>query len=240
MIPHRAGVIVDADTPVPLCSVANFTESPFADLVAGYGDQALSDLMSEATRACEGAAGGKRLAPFTVTETTRADGVDPDEYPAGASLPMPIQGTIGWSEALALGGGSELVRHCWLNETPLRYQDLWAYSDVSITVIRSYSGTQQYTAAQLLDGPDNLGHMWFQIGALVPIGSRVRTTYSGGYTVAMPADLVRAGRLMAAWMVISEFDPQDSGRDPDRLYTSAMKILAHYGGPDSPAAKHGS
>ena len=80
---------MDADTPVPLCSAANFTESAFADLVAGYGTQALSDLMSEATRACEGATGGKRLAPFTITETTRADGTDPDEYPAGSSLPTP-------------------------------------------------------------------------------------------------------------------------------------------------------
>ena len=229
----------DADTPVPLCSTANFTSSAFADLVAGYSEPALSDLMSESTRACEGAAGGKRLAPFTITETTRADGVDPDEYPAGASLPMPIQGTVGWSEALALGGGSDLVRHCWLTQVPPRYPDLWAYSGVSVTVIRSYSGTQQYNASQLLDGPDNTGHLWFQIGSLVPIGSRVRVTYCGGYTVAIPADLVRAGRLMAAWMVLTELDPQDSGRDPDRLYGSAMKILARYGGSDSPAARHG-
>ena len=229
----------DADSPVPLCSTANFTSSAFADLVAGYSPSALSDLMSESTRACEGAAGGKRLAPFTITETTRADGVDPDEYPAGASLPMPIQGTIGWSEALALGGGSDLVRHSWLTQVPPRYPDLWSYTNVSVLVIRSYSGTQQYNAAQLLDGPDNTGHLWFQIGSLVPVGSRVRVTYSGGYTVAIPADLVRAGRLMAAWMVLTELDPQDSGRDPDRLYGSAMKILARYGGSDSPAARGG-
>ena len=89
----------------------------------------------------------------------------------GRRLPMPIQGTIGWSEALALGGGSDLVRHCWVTEFPPRYQDLWSYSGVSVTVIRSYSGTQQYNQSQLLDGPDNTGHIWFQIGSLVPIGS---------------------------------------------------------------------
>jgi hypothetical protein len=219
---------VDADTPVPLCSTANFTSSAFADLVAQYDTGAIGDLMSEATRACEAAAGGRRLAPFTITETTRADGVDPDEYPAGANLPMPIQGTIGWSEAVALGGGSDLVRHCWLSQSPPRYPDLWAYSNVSVLVIRSYSGTQAYDSAQLLDGPDNTGHLWFQIGSLVPIGSRVRTTYSGGYTVAIPADLVRAGRLMAAWMVVSELNPASTDRDPGWLYEAAVKICETY------------
>lgn len=225
----------DADSPVPLCTAANFQSSAFADLVARYSEPAVSDLMAESTRACEGAAGGRRLAPFTITETTRADGVDPDEYPAGASLPMPIQGTIGWSEALALGGGNDLVRHCWLTQTPPRYPDLWQYSDVSVTVIRSYSGTQQYSQAQLLDGPDNLGHLWFQIGSLVPVGSRVRTTYSGGYRVAIPADLVRACRFMAAWLVISELNPGSTDHDPDWLYKAACKILAKYGGDEDDA-----
>jgi hypothetical protein len=218
---------VDADTPVPLCTSANFMSSAFADLAAGYEEPALADLMSESTRACEAAAGGRRLAPFTITETTRADGVDPDEYPAGASMPMPIQGTIGWSEALALGG-NDLVRHCWLTQRPARYPDLWAYSNVTITVIRSYAGTENFTASQILDGPDNLGHVWFQIGSLVPIGSRVRVTYSGGYAVAIPADLVRAGRLMAAWMIVSELNPGTTAHDPDWLYGSACKILEKY------------
>jgi hypothetical protein len=218
---------VDADTPVPLCTSANFMSSAFADLAAGYTEPALDDLMSESTRACEAAAGGRRLAPFTLTETTRADGVDPDEYPAGASMPMPIQGTIGWSESLALGG-NDLVRHCWLTQRPARYPELWAYSNVTVTVIRSYAGTETFTASQILDGPDNLGHVWFQIGSLVPIGSRVRVTYSGGYAVAIPADLVRASRLMAAWMICSELNPESVNRNPDWLYGSACKILEKY------------
>ena len=220
-----------ADTPVPLCTAAQFNSGAFSDLAQGYTNstgQSLDDLMSEATRICEGIAGGRRLAPFTITETTRADGIDPDEYPAGASLPMPIQGTIGWSEALAMGGGSDLVRHCWLTQVPVRYPDLWTYTDVSVTVIRSYSGTQQYQQAQLLDGPDNLGHLWFQIGSLVPIGSRVRTTYSGGYTVAVPSDLVRANKFIGAWLIIAELNPEDTNHDPDRLYGSACKILEQY------------
>jgi hypothetical protein len=230
---------VDADSPIPLCTPANFQESPFADLVAKYSDQALADLAGEATRVCEGMCEGRRLAPFTITETLRADAIDPDEYPAGASLPMPIQGTLGWSEALALGGGSDLVRHSWLTHYPMRYPDLWRYSGVSVTVIRSYSGTETFQQARLLDGPDDKGHAWFQIGALVPVGSRTRWTYSGGYTVAMPGDLVRAGRLMMAWIVLTELDPEDTvtGHDPDRLYKAARRILAGYGAKDDEGGK---
>jgi hypothetical protein len=39
-------------------------------------------------------------------------------------------------------------------------------------------------------------------------------------------------------MVLSELDPQDSGRNPDRLYGAAMKILARYGGANCPAAQY--
>jgi hypothetical protein len=222
-------VPVAADCPVPLCTAAQFSSGAFSDLAQGYTNttgQPLDELLGEATRVCESEC-GRRLAPFTVTETTRADGIDPDEYPSGASLPMPIQGTIGWSEALALGG-NDLVRHCWLSEFPCRYQDLWAYTDVSVTVIRSYAGTETLQAAQILDGPDNTGHLWFQIGTLVPVGSRVRPTYSGGYTVAVPADLVRACKYMTAWMIITELNPEDTSHDPDRLHTSALMILSNY------------
>jgi hypothetical protein len=217
----------DADCPVPLCTVGQFTESAFGDLVAEWSDEAKADLVTEATRICEGETGGRRLAPFTITETTRADGIDPDEYPPGADMPMPIQGTIGWSQALALGG-NDLVRHCWLSQYPVRYPDLWRYSNVSVTVIRSYAGTEALQPSQILSGPDNTGHLWFQIGTLVPVGSRVQVTYSGGFTPAVPADLVRAAKLISAWLAIGELNPADSDHDPNLLYTNALLILANY------------
>jgi hypothetical protein len=217
----------DADSPVPLCSVAAFTESAFGDLVAEWSGTALSDLVIEATRICEGEAGNRRLAPFTITETSRADGIDPDEYPAGAQMPMPIQGAVGWSEALSLGG-NDLVRHCWLSQTPPRYPDLWQYSGVSVTAIRSYAGTETLQGSQILQGPDNLGHLWFQIGTLVPVGSRIAATYSGGYVIAIPADLVRACKLVTAWLAIGELNPGSTDHDPDKLYTDALLILANY------------
>jgi hypothetical protein len=68
------------------------------------------------------------------------------------------------------------------------------------------------------------------IGTLVPVGSRIRTTYSGGFTVAVPADLVRACKLICAWLAITELNPANNAtdHDPDKLYTAALLILANY------------
>jgi hypothetical protein len=221
--------VTDADSPVPLCTATNFQESPFGDLVAKYTEQALADLMTESTRICESKCGGRRFAPFTVTETHRADAIDPDEYSDQSNLPMDIQSTLGTSYAQALGASS-LVRHTWIDQCAPLYQDLWTYSNVSVTVIRSYGGTQDLTAGQILNGPEpDTGHLWFQLGLFLPVGSRVQVTYSGGYTVAIPGDLVRAARLMAAWQVVSDLNPDDTSHDPDRLYGSALKILESYG-----------
>jgi hypothetical protein len=215
-----------SDPVTPLITAEYFTEGPFGDLVAKYSEQALADVLAKGTRLCEDAT-QRRLAPFTITETTRADGIDPDEYPAGADMPMPIQGTIGWSQALSLGG-NDLVRHCWLSEYPPRYPDLWEYSDISVTVIRSYAGTETLQQAQVLDGPDNTGHLWFQIGTLVPVGSRVRPTYSGGYTVATPASLAAGCEFMCAYLVVRALDPEAQQHDPAQLHADALMALGAF------------
>lgn len=216
-----------ADSVTPLASAAQFTEGPFGDLVRDYSPQALTDLMVEATRACESET-DRRLAPFTVTETARADGIDPDEYTDSANLPMDIRSTLGASYAAALGASS-LVRHCWLAQFAPRYPDLWSYSGVSVTIIRSYGGTQDVSAAQILDGPEpDTGHLWFQLGIFLPVGSRVQVTYSGGYTVAVPADLVRACKYMAASIAVRELNPDATDHDPDQLHTDALMWLANY------------
>jgi hypothetical protein len=218
-----------ADSPVPLCSVSQFEGGAFADLAAGYTSatqQPLSDLLIEATRACESEC-GRRLAPFTITETHRAEGIDPDEYADSANLPMDLQGTLGRSYAYALGA-STLVRHCHLNEYACRYPELWTYSNVSITVVRSYGGSQVITPAQIIGPEPDSGHVWFQLGTFLPVGSLIRPAYSGGYTVATPADLVRACKYMAAWMIITELNPEDTAHDPDRLHASALMLLQNY------------
>lgn len=219
----------DADSPIPLCTPAQFLSGPYADLVEGYDASALSDLMTEATRACESEA-DRRLAPFTnLTESCRGEGMDPDEYTDSANLPMDLQGTLGRSYAYALGA-STLVRHCWLRNFPPRYQDLWSYSVSQFRIVRSYGGSEILSPSQY-SGPDpDSGHLWLNLGIFAPIGSYFYITYSGGYTKAIPADLVRAGRLMAAWIAVTDLNPASTDHDPDHLHAAACKILSRYSG----------
>jgi hypothetical protein len=216
---------VPADTVTPLCSAAQFTEGAFADLVKGYSPTALNDLLIESTRMCEDET-GRRLAPFTgLTETHRANDIDPDEYSDAANLPMDIQSVLGASYAQSIGANS-LVRHCWLDECAVRYPDMWAYSNVSVTIIRSYGGSQQLAGTQILNGPEpDTGHMWFQLGLFLPVGSRIQVTYGGGYQT-MPASLVRAGKFMTAYLAVRELNPADATHDPDQLHTDALMRLA--------------
>jgi hypothetical protein len=217
-----------ADSVIPLCSPAALTEGPFSDLFAGQSDPTISDWLAEATRACEREA-GRRLAPFTgLTETHRASAIDPDEYSDSAGLPMDLQSTLGMSYAGALGA-SNLVRHIWVDQYAPHYQDMWAYTDVSVTIIRSYGGTQVLQPTQILNGPEpDTGHLWFQLGLFLPVGSRAQVTYGGGYTITVPADLTRACKFMTASFALRELDPDDNRHDPDLLYEDALKILAAY------------
>jgi hypothetical protein len=216
------------DYPVPLCTPAQFISGAFADLAAGYtaAGNSLDEIMAEATRACESEC-GRRLAPFTgVTESHRGEGMDPDEYTDSANLPMDLQGTLGRSYAYALGA-STLVRHCWLSEFAARYPDLWTYSVSQFTIVRSYGGSENLSPQQYT-GPDpDSGHIWLNLGIFAPIGSYFYVTYSGGYSV-IPGDLVRACKNMAAWMIVTELNPEDMNHDPDRLHATALMLLQNY------------
>jgi len=216
-----------ADSATPLCNWAQFTSGAFADLGRNYTPDAQTAVLLEATRLCEQSV-SRRLAPFTaMPETHRAQGMDPDEYTDAANLPLDLAGTLGRSYAMALGA-STLVRHCWLNEFAPRYPEFWTYSNVSIQIVRSYGGSQTLTAANLQGPEPDSGHVWFNLGLFIPIGSLVRVTYSGGYTT-MPADLVRAGKLMTASLIIRELAPSSQSRDPEMLHTEAEMALAGYG-----------
>lgn len=217
-----------ADTPIPLATAAQMQAGPFADLVRSYSAEALSDLMAQATRACETEA-DRRLAPFTaVTETHRAEGMDPDEYTDSANLPLDLQGTLGRSYAYALGA-STLVRHCWLNQYAPQYTEYWTYTDLSITVVRSYGGSQNLTSTQYIGPETDSGHVWFNLGQFIPIGSLIRATYGGGYTT-VPADLVRACIWMAGAIVAKELDPNlvTHGHDAGALEATAVAWISPY------------
>ncbi len=219
--------MAESDPGTPLCSYAQFTEGPFGDLVSDWDEDTVSDFLIEGTRLCEDAC-DRRLAPFTKTETQRASGIDPDEYEDSANLPMDIISVLGASYAAALGASS-LVRHCWLDEFAPRYADMWSYSDVTVTVIRSYGGTETLAPGQILNGPEpDTGHLWFQLGQFIPVGSRIQIAYSGGYTIATPASLVRGCRFMTAYLVLKELDPATTVHDPDQLHADALMVMSEY------------
>ena len=224
----------DSDTVTPLCPASVFSEGPFADLVAGYSSSALADLLAEATRKCESLA-GRRLAAFTnVTEFIYADGINPDEYAGPAGLPVSIQGTVGISEARSLNVAN-LVRRAWVSQYPPQFPDLWAPGGtVSVTVIRSIGGTSGVQSGQILEGPDDKGHILFQLGTFIPVGSMLQITYGGGYTPVVPADLARACKYIAAGIAVTELNPDDSEHDPDRLFALGEKWLLGYARDSSP------
>jgi hypothetical protein len=216
-----------ADSPVPLCSAAAFQVGPFQDLVSDLEPETVNAFLIEGTRLCEDEC-DRRLAPFAcITESHRAEGMDPDEYTDAANLPMDLQGTLGRSYAYALGA-STLVRHCWLNEYAPRYPEYWTYTDVNVTIVRSYGGSQILTDSNFTGPETDSGHLWFTLGMFIPIGSLVRVTYGGGYTVNTPAGLVRASKYMTASIIVRELQPDDSQHDPGLLHEEACRILADW------------
>lgn len=213
------------DSVVPLATVADLQEGPFANIVSGYSAQGLTNLMVRATRMCESVC-DRRLAPFTnLTETQRADMLDVEDA-LDAYVPLDPTSQLGFSRALSLGS-TLLVRHFWLRHNPPLYPDFWTGSITSLTLRRSFSGTQVVDVSMIQYEPDT-GHIRLQLGTFVPPGTTIVAVYSGGYTT-VPADLVQACKTMAAAIAARELDPmQTSGHDPDLLRTDAEMMLDPY------------
>lgn len=215
-----------ADSPTTLCTWAQLTEGPFANLMAGYtSTPAQQDLLAESTRLCEDAC-DRRLVPFTnVVETQRADALDVEDA-LDAYVPLDPTSQLGFSRAMSLGS-TLLTRHFWVRQRPARYPEMWTGSITSIELLRSFSGAQTVDVSQVQYEPDT-GHVRFQLGTFVPPGTTIVCTYSGGYST-IPASLVRAGKYMAASIAVRELDPvQAGGHDPDLLRTDALTALTPY------------
>jgi hypothetical protein len=216
---------VTADTPTPLCTSATLQSGAFADLVRDFPQSTLDHLMLRATRLCESAT-DRRLVPFTITETQRAQMLDVDDI---TEIPGPMEPSaqLGFSRAQSLGT-SQLVRHFWLREYPARYPEFWTGSITSINLLRSYSGTQA-VVPNTTQYEQDTGHCRFQLGTYVPTGTTIVVVYSGGYTT-IPLDLEQAGEFMAASLVLKQLDPAQAqhGHDPDALRLDALEILTAY------------
>jgi hypothetical protein len=106
---------------------------------------------------------------------------------------------------------------------------MWTYANLTVSILRSYGGSQVVAAASLIGAEADSGHIWFTLGTFLPLGSLIRVTYDGGYTT-VPADLGRACKLLAASLVLGEIDPAGTqfSHDPGALSAQAEKILCNY------------
>jgi hypothetical protein len=216
------------DTPTPLVTPEQLAAGAFADLVRSFDAQALADICDEASRACETEV-TRRFMPFTVTESHRAEGVDPDELGAmSGAVVLDLYASLGMSYANALGGGGGGVRRVWLREYAAAFPEMWQYTGVACSVTLSIGGTTPITP---MAGPvPDSGLVWFPIGTYAPVGSLLQVTYSGGYAT-IPADLRRAAKWMAAAICVRELDPvsaAQTGHDASNLESLATAWLSPY------------
>lgn len=216
------------DTVTPLATSDDFTNyGSFQTLVRDWTvEGAIDRLMIRATRSIESKC-DRRLAPFTITESCRADGVDTNG-PESAGWPLDLIAALGKSKAQAFGTGMLLVRDVWLHEYAPVYSDLWQYSDVSVVLARAY-GDSENIAGNTLEGPEpDTGHLRLRFGTWDPVGTTVRVTYSGGYTT-IPEDLNTATVLQAAKFAILSAEPQArKGFTLDQLDDQILDLCAPF------------
>lgn len=172
---------------------------------------AIGRLMNRATRRIESVC-KRRLSPFSaLVESHRAEGISPDEYGEQGDMPMDLTGALGWSQAAALGVSS-MVREFWLDQyEPAGYTEMWTYELTTVEILRTFGDVSSFQASDFaaLQGPElDTGHCKMQIGTYCPIGSTIRITYSGGYTVAVPDDLNLACVLQAMKFVLLGAEPE--------------------------------
>jgi hypothetical protein len=213
-----------------LLTDVQFEMGPFKSLVRDYSSAEKANLMLRASRAVETMC-NRRLAPFTgLTETEQLFAITVDDQ-IRPTEPMEQMATLGYSRAASLDTGV-LVRHHYLKQYPPLYPDLWlsntGTSVTSITVYRTFSGSESVDPTTIQYEPDT-GHVRFALGTYLPPGSTVAVTYSGGYTVGIPDDLVEATKLMAARLAILELEPtQRPGIDMTELKDEIAEMLIPY------------
>ena len=154
--------------PVALATVAEFSKR-YPELVVDLDATTIADILVEATAHLEDLT-GRRLAPFKGhIYQDRLFGIDPGEYGNNADMPMDIFGSLGMSQAIALGA-STLVRHFWLDQHAPAYPELWTYNIQSMTIYRTYGDYQPIDFNHGgVRGPDVTdGHVWIRLGTFAP------------------------------------------------------------------------
>jgi hypothetical protein len=212
---------------LPLATAADFNEfGSFALLIRENPTPGLLDkLMLRASRAVESRC-DRRLAPFTVVETQRMEGIDlASNYSSGT--PLDLMGALGRSQATAYGTSST-ARDFWLREYAPQYADMWAYSNLSVQLTRATGGIEQVLLSGLEGPRRDTGHVRFTLGTYVPPGTNLAITYSGGYQT-VPEDLNLATVFQAAKFAIVSAEPQmREGMDTLELDAEILTLLLPY------------
>lgn len=223
------------DTVTPLATAQDLSDfSSNQELLQNktrWPDGSIDRLMIRATASIESRC-QRRLAPFTAkVESHEAHGIDPSEYGDQGGMPMDLTGALGWSQAAALGV-SDMVRKFWLDENPPMYQDLWTYNLTTVEILRTFGDTQTFQVSDFptFQGPEfDTGMVRMPIGTYCPIGSTIRITYGGGYTVAIPDDLNMACIFQAMKLIIIGAEPYSrEGLTSDSLERELVMLLAPY------------
>lgn len=176
---------------------------------------------------------GRRFLPFVdLVETHTAEGIDPDGLGIGDSslMPMGFAGSLAMSEARAYGY-SDLVRDVWLKEHAPRRPELWAYTAVGVNLVRPWGDTADLPVDGWTGPAADTGHMRFRIGTLIPQGTQITVTYSGGYVNGVPHALKQAARLQAVRRLIIEVEPEARpNMGMAELDAEIADLLRGYGG----------
>jgi len=193
----------------PLASYSDISAGPLNDIVRGMVTNAgepwvQANIMVPASRAIESMC-NRRLTPFTISESCRAQNIDPDEQ-TDVYTPLDQTAMLGMSRAASLGS-SELVRHTWVREYPVRWPDLWTGSISSIVIYRAVSGSQTITDMSTVQYETDTGHIRFTLGTYLPQGSTIVVNYSGGYST-VPDELKAASILKATQIGILYLEPE--------------------------------
>lgn len=221
-------------TTSPLASSVDFTSfGSNAELVQNdkiWTPTALTKLMTRSTAIIESRCGGRRLAPFVgLIESQYAYGLSPDEYGTAGDIPLDLAGALGMSQANVFGV-SDMVRRFWLDCCAPQFAELWTYNIQSIQLLRTFGDTQMFTSSffTILQGPENdSGHCRMQIGTYCPVGTTLRITYDGGYTLGVPDDLNLACILQATKLVLVGAEPE-SRMSTKQIDDELNMLLAPY------------
>ncbi len=209
----------------PLAQSSDLQASPlvevFRDITAHE-----SALLTRASRSIE-AICERRLTPFTITESSRADTLDIDDDGGDIGGPVQWAASLAQSRSRALGGDGGMVRHLFLREYPPQWADLWVGALVAVWSDPALAGSFQIPLPGIQYEPDT-GHVRLSLGTYVPTGSTLRVTYSGGYN-PVPDDLIQASLYAATEMALIELTPEKRGDvDVGELRSVKDQLLAPY------------